>query len=85
MFGLISIIRIVLFILGLAELPISQLQQPPRDSRLLREPDPTFIHNLTEHMIHDPSGPGAAPLAVLCKDVSKLEEFQDHNYIINIH
>ena len=30
-------------------------------------------------MIHDPSGPGAAPLAVLCKDVSKLEEFQDRH------
>ena len=53
------------------ELPISQLQKPPRESRLLREADSTFIHRLKEKMIKDPSGPGAAPIAVLCKNVSK--------------
>lgn len=26
-------------------------------------------------MIRDPSGPGAAPVAVLCKDVQKVEDF----------
>lgn len=60
---------------GLLEVPITQLQQPPRSSRLLRESDPTFIKNLKENMLQDPSGPGASPVAVLCKDVSKVEEF----------
>ena len=70
----ISIICIILLIF-----PNSQLQQPPKDSRHLREPDPTFIHNLKEHMIHYPSGPGASPFADVCKDICKLEEFQDRH------
>ena len=47
----------LLLIEGLMELPISQLQKPPRESRLLREADSTFIHRLKEKMIKDSSGP----------------------------
>lgn len=72
----------LLLIEGLMELPISQLQKPPRESRLLREADSTFIHRLKEKMIKDPSGPGAAPIAVLCKNVSKPEDFQDKYKIV---
>ena len=59
------------------EIPISQLQKPPRESRLLREPDPTFIKNLKENMKKDSTGPGAAPLAILCRDVTQPDEFQE--------
>lgn len=57
------------------ELPVSQLCQPPRESRLLREADPTFVRNLKIKMMQDPSAPGATPMAVLCKDVSAIMEF----------
>ena len=57
------------------QIPISLLQKPPRDSRLLREPDPTFIRSLKDNMLRDPAGPGVAPMAVLCRDVSKPTEF----------
>ena len=56
-------------------LPVRQLSQPPRDSRLLREADSTFVANLKQKMIADPSAPGATPMAVLCKDVVVLQEF----------
>ena len=52
------------------EIPISQLVIPPRESRLLREADGTFISKLKEKMVKDPSAPGAAPMVVLCKDVA---------------
>jgi len=58
------------------EIPVSQLSQPPRESRLLREADPTFVHNLKQKMISDPSAPGATPMAVLCKDVEAITEVQ---------
>ena len=51
------------------QLPLKQLLQPPRESRLIREPDPTFVKNLKQKMIADPSAPGATPMAVLCKGV----------------
>ncbi len=57
------------------ELPVSQLSQPPRESRLLREADPTFVRNLKLKMTQDPSAPGATPMAVLCKDVEVITEF----------
>ena len=56
------------YYIGIMELPVSIIHQPPKDSRLLREPDSLFISNLKKKMIEDPSAPGAAPLAVLCKD-----------------
>ena len=56
-------------LLGLMEIPISQLYQPPRESRLLREPDPTFVRRLKQKMMSDPAAPGATPMAVLCKDI----------------
>ena len=60
---------------GLMELPLSQLSQPPRESRLLREADPTFIRHLKLKMMQDPSAPGATPMAVLCKDIEEVTEF----------
>ena len=42
------------------EIPVAALQKPPRGSRLLREPDPTFISNLKENVLRDPAGPGTA-------------------------
>ena len=51
------------------ELPVSQLYQPPRESRLIREPDPTFNSLPKMKMVGDPAAPGATPIAVLCKDM----------------
>ena len=51
------------------QLPLKQLLQPPKETRLIREPDPTFVKNLKQKMIVDPSAPGATPMAVLCKGV----------------
>ena len=61
--------------LGLMELPVKQLAKPPREARLLREADPTFVLNLKKKMIQDPSAPGATPMAVLCKDCGDVNEF----------
>ena len=57
------------------ELPVSQLSQPPRESHLIREPDPTFVRNLKLKMVGDPSAPGATPMAVLCTNVECPSEF----------
>ena len=54
---------------------MSQVSQPPRESRLLREADPTFVHNLKQKMIIDPAASGATPMAVFCKDVEAITEF----------
>lgn len=58
--------------IGLMELKVSQLIQPPRESRLLRQADPT---SLKDKMIKDPAAPGAAPIAVLCKSVETIPDF----------
>ena len=64
------------------ELPIKQMVQPPRESRLLREADPTFVRNLKKKMIEDPSAPGAAPMAVLCKDCQVVADFNmNYKYV----
>ena len=57
------------------ELPIKQLTQPPRESRLRREADPTFVENLKQKMLGDSSALGATPMAILCKDVELTTEF----------
>ena len=57
------------------EIPVSAIQMPPRGSRLLREPDPIFISNLKENILRYPTGPGAAPLALLCMHRATTEEF----------
>ncbi len=54
---------------------MSQLHQPPRESRLIREPDPTFVRHLKLKMVGDPSAPGATPMAVLCKDANNPSDF----------
>ena len=58
------------------ELPIEKLCKPPKDSRLLREPDNKFIAQLKEQMLGNPSAPGASTIAVLCKDVTSMEHFE---------
>lgn len=64
-----------MFNLGTMELPIEQITAPPKHSRLLRDPDSIFIGNLKKRMIEDPSAPGAAPMAVLCKDIEYVGSF----------
>ena len=54
--------------IGVFEVPISQLQKPLRKSRLLREP-------IKENMKRDSTGPDAAPLVILCWDVTQPDEF----------
>ena len=51
-------------LIGLFEIPISQLVVPPRESRLLREADEIFVSKLKEKMMNDPSAPGASPMVV---------------------
>ena len=58
------------------EIPTSQLIPPPKETQLLREADNTFMSHLKKRMMADPSGPGACPLAVLCRDKSKPSDFQ---------
>ena len=65
------------YILGLINIPFAQLTKPPEDSRLLRKSDPTFISKLKENMLKDPVAPGASPMAVLCREISKQSEFQE--------
>ena len=60
------------------------LQMPPKGSRLLREPDPTFIKNLKERMIRDPVGPGAAPLALLSLDKAVKEDFNSRHKAVEV-
>ena len=50
---------------------------PPRESRLLRGADNVFVERLKEKMLLDPSAPGATPMAVLCKDVTNIEQFNE--------
>ena len=50
--------------------------QPPKVTRLLREPDATFMTHLKKRMLADPSGPGACPMAVLCTNMTNPSEFQ---------
>ena len=57
------------------EIPVKQLSQPPRESRLLRKADPTFVQNLKQKMLADPAAPGATPMAVLCIDVEVATDF----------
>ena len=61
--------------IGLFEILITQLSKPPRESRLLREADQTFVNKLKENMIKDPFAPGATPMVVLCKEVHTVEGF----------
>ena len=44
---------------------MKQLSHPPKDSRLLWEPDPTFVQNVKDKMIADPAAPGATAMAVM--------------------
>ena len=68
-----------MLLLGLMELPITQLVQPPQESRLLRDADPTFVKYLKNKMLQDPSAPGSTPMAVLCKDKDGVQEFSSRH------
>ena len=50
---------------------------PPKESRLIRGADNVFVEKLKEKMVLDPSAPGATPMAVLCKDATVIEQFND--------
>lgn len=68
---------------GLCEIPVSQLIMPPKESRLLRAVDDKFTEKLMDKMVLDPSAPGATPMALLCKDVSTVEQFNDR--FVNVY
>ena len=58
------------------EIPSSQLITPPKETRLLREADTTFMSHLKKRMIVDLSGPGACSMAMLCRNKSNPSDFQ---------
>ena len=60
------------------EIPVSNLHEPP-PSRLLRKIDNVFVEGLMQRLKEDPAGPGVPPLAVSCKDVAKIELFQQRH------
>lgn len=64
-------------LIGLFQVPVAQLLVPPKESRLLRGTDNTFVEKLKEKMVLDPSAPGATPMAVLCKDVRSIDQFNE--------
>ena len=45
-------------LLGLIQLPVTNLQKPPRDSRLLHESDLTSVRKIIT--VKDPAGPEAS-------------------------
>ena len=51
----------------------------PHRNQYFREPDPSFIKHLKENIKRDSTGPGAAPgaapLVILCRDVTLPDEF----------
>ena len=63
-------------IIGLMELPVKNLEEPP-PSRLLRKVDDIFVASLKKRLLEDPSGIGTSPLAVVCKDVDRTDQFQE--------
>ena len=59
------------------EIPVSQVMMPPKESRLLRSADDKFTEKLMDKMVLDPAAPGATPMALLCKEISTLELFNE--------
>ena len=64
----------MLFLLGVQKLAVENLQSPA-NARLIRSIDDTFLKKLKEKIQKDPSGPGVAPIAVLCMNVQDIENF----------
>jgi len=58
------------------EIPIANISKPPKDSRLLRGVDKSFVAKLKDSMLKHPSAPGAATVAVLCNDVNSVDQFE---------
>ena len=69
--------KLLFFLIGLFDIPVTQLMVPPRESRLLRGTDSVFVEKLKEKMLLDPSSPGATPMAVMCQDVMSIDQFND--------
>ena len=60
----------------------------PPPSRLLRKLDPVFTENLKQKIVQDPHGPGVPPAAVMCKDVTRKEQFEERLkdiYLYEVH
>ena len=76
-----------MLLVGLLELPVKQLAQPSWESRLLREADPTFVENLKQKMLADPSAPGSTLMVVLCKDLEVMVDscisFINHDVVLS--
>ena len=68
--------RITYYTLGIMQLPIDNIGKPPKDCRLLREVDKSFVSRLKENMLKHPSAPGASTVAVLCNDMNSIEQFE---------
>ena len=64
----------MLFLLGVQKLAVENLQSPA-NARLIRSINDTFLKKLKEKIQKDPSGPGVAPIAVLCMNVQDIENF----------
>lgn len=64
-------------IVGLYQLPVTNLVQPQSDLRLIRKLDTTFLSNLKKRIKEDPSSPGVPPVAVLCIDVQQKDDFSE--------
>ena len=62
-------------LLGKFELPVSELE-PPKETRILRNIDPTFVQALKENMKRDPLGTGV-PAAVVFTNQVKKAAFQE--------
>lgn len=58
-------------------LPVANLDEPDRETRLIRSLDEQFLRNLVEKMENDPSGPGVPPIAVSCTDVDETGAFAE--------
>ena len=71
-----TLYHMILFSIGVMEFMTSQLFQPPKETRLLHEPDASFMSYLKKRMVVDSSAPGVCPTAVLCKNVTTPSEFQ---------
>ena len=61
---------------GLLNIKIKNCDQPPKD-RLLRKVDHVFVKSLKKRLKEDNSGIGIPPLAVVCKDVPRVDKFEE--------
>ena len=60
------------------DIAVSNLHEPPT-SRLLRKIDSVFVEGLKQRLKNDPAAPGIPPFAVMCKNIRKVEEFNERH------